>query len=67
MTGQVKEDLISRLGEMGVAVADGRIVFRRHLVSRGEFLSGARTFAFRDIDLDGRSASRTGAGDDGVH
>jgi hypothetical protein len=50
MTGQVKEDLISRLGEMGAAVEDGRLEFRRHLVSGGEFLSGARTFAFRDIE-----------------
>jgi len=43
MTGQVKEDLISRLGEMGVAVAEGRLSFRRHLVSRGEFLVGPGT------------------------
>ena len=41
MTGQVKEDLITRLGEMGVAVADGRLSFRRHLLSRGEFLTVA--------------------------
>jgi len=50
MTGQVKEDLITRLGEMGVAVTDGRLSFRRHLVSHGEFLPRARTFHFYDID-----------------
>ena len=50
MTGQVKEDLISRLGEMGLAVDTGRLVFRRHLVSRGEFLTEARTFRFYDLD-----------------
>jgi hypothetical protein len=50
MTGQVKEDLISRLGEMGVAVEDGRLCFRRHLVSRNEFLTQARRFHFYDID-----------------
>ena len=50
MTGQVKEDLISRLGEMGVAVDDGRLVFRRHLVSHGEFLAEARTFRYCDLD-----------------
>jgi hypothetical protein len=55
MTGQVKEDLISRLGEMGVAVADGRIVFRRHLVSRGEFLSAASPFRYCDLDGQERS------------
>ena len=41
MTGQVKEDLITRLGEMGVGVTEGRLSFRRHLVSRGEFLAVA--------------------------
>ncbi len=51
MTGQVKEDLISRLGEMGVAVEGGRICFRAHLLIRGEFLKEAARFAFHDIDL----------------
>ena len=41
MTGQVKEDLITRLGEMGVAVDGGRLCFRRHLLSRDEFLTVA--------------------------
>ena len=50
MTGQVKEDLISRLGEMGVAVSQGRLGFRAHLVSRGEFLSEPGTFRFYDIE-----------------
>ncbi len=52
MTGQVKEDLIARLGEMGAAVTDGRLVFRRHLLSRGELLNEARTFHFYDVDGD---------------
>jgi len=55
MTGQVKEDLISRLGEMGVAVEGGRLRFRRHLLSRGEFLAGAGTFHFYDVDGQERS------------
>lgn len=50
MTGQVKEDLISRLGEMGLIVADGRLCFHRRLVSRGEFLTEARQFHFYDLD-----------------
>jgi hypothetical protein len=50
MTGQVKEDLITRLGEMGVAVKDGRLGVRRHLVSRSEFLREARTFHYYDLD-----------------
>jgi len=55
MTGQVKEDLISRLGEMGVAVNKGRLAFRPHLVSRGEFLEEPRTFRFYGVDLQERS------------
>ncbi|MGB9459225.1 MAG: hypothetical protein WCB12_24490 [Bryobacteraceae bacterium] len=55
MTGQVKEDLISRFGEMGAAVTDGRLCFRRHLVSRVEFLRVARTFHFYDVDGEERS------------
>jgi hypothetical protein len=50
MTGQVKEDLISRLGEMGVAVANGQLGFRRHLVSRNELLAKAKQFHFYDLD-----------------
>src|ERR1035437_1247973 len=34
MTGQVKEDLISRLGEMGITVEDGKICFRSYQVDR---------------------------------
>jgi hypothetical protein len=50
MTGQVKEDIISRLGEMGVAVEAGRLSFRAHLVSRGEFLAEASAFHFYGPD-----------------
>lgn len=39
MTGQVKEDFISRFGELGVKVLDGEIYFEPLLLSRTEFLS----------------------------
>jgi hypothetical protein len=55
MTGQVKEDLISRLGEMGVVVEDGRLCFHRLLVKRNEFLTDARSFQFYDLDGQRRS------------
>jgi hypothetical protein len=55
MTGQVKEDFISRLGEMGVAVENGKLCFRRHLVSCNEFLTEARLFSFYDVDGQQRS------------
>jgi len=55
MTGQVKEDLIIRLGEMGVRVEEGRLIFQPQLATRAEFLPEARTFRF--IDVDGQEAS----------
>lgn len=38
MTGQVKEDFISRLGELGVTVEDGLIRFKPELLAKSEFL-----------------------------
>jgi hypothetical protein len=55
MTGQVKEDLIIRLGEMGVRVEEGRLIFQPRLATRTEFLTEPRTFRF--IDVDGHEAS----------
>jgi hypothetical protein len=55
MTGQVKEDLITRLGEMGIVVEEGRLCFRPHLVSRHDFLTKARLFHFYDVDGEQRS------------
>jgi hypothetical protein len=50
MTGQVKEDIISRLGEMGVVVADGRLGFHPHIVRREDYLTQADKFHFYDVD-----------------
>ena len=38
MTGQVKEDIITRFGEMGIFVEDGKIVFIPALLRISEFL-----------------------------
>lgn len=38
MTGQVKEDIISRFGELGVNVVHGELVFNPKLLSKKEFL-----------------------------
>ena len=50
MTGQVKEDIITRLGEMGVVVENGRLGFRTHLFARGELVDQPKTFHFLDAD-----------------
>lgn len=52
MTGQVKEDILCRWGELGVLVRAGRIHFRPTLLRRGEFLT--RPAAFRWYDTEGR-------------
>jgi hypothetical protein len=38
MSGQVKEEIIARFGELGVAVEEGRVAFRPRLLSPSEFL-----------------------------
>jgi hypothetical protein len=39
MTGQVKEDVLTRIGELGVVVQDGRLGFAPGLLQREEFLA----------------------------
>ncbi|MEM1057545.1 MAG: hypothetical protein AAGI52_18665 [Bacteroidota bacterium] len=48
LTGQVKEDILCRWGELGVLVKDGRIVFQPLLLRAEEFVSEATTFEFID-------------------
>ncbi len=49
MTGQVKEDIIARWGELGVKVSEGRIVFRPALLRKEEFLAQPSSFAYYDV------------------
>ena len=49
MTGQVKEDVLSRFGELGVFVRDGRIVFNPVLLQKKEFLTASRTFHYTTV------------------
>ncbi|GGD17377.1 hypothetical protein [Hyunsoonleella pacifica] len=46
MTGQVKEDILSRFGELGVFVEDGKITFKPHLLQVKEFLKLPSVFSF---------------------
>lgn len=45
MTGQVKEDFISRFGELGVQVENGRIRFNPKLLAKSEFLKEAKNWS----------------------
>lgn len=49
MTGQVKEDILARYGELGVAVEDGCISFEPALLRRSEFLAEDSTFDYVDV------------------
>jgi hypothetical protein len=48
MTGQVKEEVLTRLGEVGIAVEGGRIVVRPALLRASEWTTGD-TFTYRDL------------------
>ena len=49
MTGQVKEDILSRFGELGVFISDGAIHFNPCLLKQSEFLTQSRTFNYVDL------------------
>ncbi len=44
MTGQVKEDIITRFIELGVRVRHGKVSFAPFLLNESEFISGERTW-----------------------
>jgi hypothetical protein len=57
MTGQVKEELLTRLGELGVFVERGALSFRPVLLRRDEFLPDETVFAYVDIRGETRSVA----------
>ena len=50
MTGQVKEDVISRWAELGVSISQGCISFNPRILRQGEFLVDAGEFEYFDLD-----------------
>ncbi len=50
MTGQVKEEILTRWAELGLRVEQGTLAFAPELLRRGEFLVESREFAYTDID-----------------
>lgn len=50
MTGQVKEDVLCRFGELGVFVEDGKLFFNPRLLRVEEFLSKPKDFYYTSID-----------------
>ncbi|MEM6771576.1 MAG: STN domain-containing protein, partial [Bacteroidota bacterium] len=49
MTGQVKEDIMSRIGEFGAIIKGGRLHFRPALLRREAFREEAGTFGYVDV------------------
>lgn len=50
MTGQVKEDILSRFGELGVFVENGKLVFNPCMLRKDEFLTENKTFGYWSAD-----------------
>ena len=50
MTGQVKEDLISRFGELGVSVKGGQLTFAPRILRNEEFLNKEGAFEYVNLE-----------------
>jgi hypothetical protein len=57
MTGQVKEDILSRFGELGIFVENGQIECRPELLQTSEFLTSEETFTYVDVKGDSKEVS----------
>ena len=55
MTGQVKEDILSRIGELGVFVKNGSIYFNPRLLRKSEYLKESKSFEFTDVNNEKRN------------
>ena len=49
MTGQVKEDILTRIGELGVKVKEGELTFQPNLLDKNQFLQQDETVTFIDF------------------
>jgi len=50
MTGQAKEDVLARFGELGVTVAGGHLRFEPRLLHRAELVDAPQRFGYLDLD-----------------
>ncbi|MDF1517207.1 MAG: hypothetical protein P1P79_04615, partial [Lutibacter sp.] len=51
MTGQVKEDFLARMAELGVSVTNGTVKFQPDLLKKEEFLKESKSFRYTDVNL----------------
>jgi hypothetical protein len=52
MTGQVKEEILSRFGELGIHVLNGEVEFKPRLLRSREFVADEKTFRYLDVKND---------------
>ena len=57
MTGQVKEDILCRFGELGVFVKEGRLSFDPCLLRKAEIINVPKVFEYVDVDLEPKQVS----------
>ena len=50
MTGQVKEEILARFGELGIRVKEGSVQFQTNLLRTCEFVKEATPFTYLDVD-----------------
>ena len=50
MTGQVKEEIITRMGELGCSLKNGQLIFQTNLLKLSEFLKEDAIFSYVDIN-----------------
>ncbi|MCW8346413.1 hypothetical protein MD535_10415 [Vibrio sp. ZSDZ65] len=50
MTGQVKEEILTRFGELGIEITDGEIHISPTLLQKQEFITQANTFCYFDVE-----------------
>jgi len=50
MTGQVKEDILSRFGELGIRIHDGKIKFNSGMLNKNEFHEKSQVFYYYDVE-----------------
>lgn len=50
MTGQVKEEVLTRFGELGVRVQSGKVMFWPGLLRNCEFTDSSKPFRYLDVD-----------------
>ena len=50
MTGQVKEDILTRIGELGIKVNKGKLQFQPSILSENEFLTQSQEVCFINVE-----------------